>query len=553
MDRDAHLETRYKYELTPRQEEILGLMARDKTNAEIADALGLSLDGAKYHVREILAKLNVESREEAVAAWRAGRRPFAARLSRLVAPLAGLGAAKLAAGAAGVAVLAGTGVFAVAWLSGGNELAPPAAETPMDVPRTATPDPTAPTAGVTIRAQAVGCPVEPEICAFVMAREPVLRGGQDSAVLRAFPALADCSRSASPPAGLRGACDAVAPPETRIGFFFADDTANWIGAVDGDSFFNKLVELTGFAAPGRIASDGRSLLLGIGCRADGARTCADGFGLAYLQEIDSGAENTGTVFLLSYTPRPDGSPGLIGLGVARPSGAPEEAAARLCAALLKGCSDFIPWRPPRATSECPVEQQLCDLALRTHASLSGGDVAAVLEALAPLQYVCEPPIGQRGPIPICLGQPDGSIRAGYNFNGVGSDGGVGGERDLDEWIRLFLQAPAAGNDLYGPADLRIAGIGCGHDPNDRPDCSRHAIVLLTRGAEAKADARGRQVLGLRYARRPDGSLGISGVVAGVALRPFIEGGTTVVGSMGTSQPATATFYAWAPPSAGLAP
>ena len=108
MDRQgAHLATRYKYDLTPRQEEILRLMAAGKTNAEIALALGVSLDGAKYHVREILAKLHVESREDAVAAWRAGRRPFADRIARIAAPLAGLGAVKLAAGVVGLVVIGG--------------------------------------------------------------------------------------------------------------------------------------------------------------------------------------------------------------------------------------------------------------------------------------------------------------------------------------------------------------------------------------------------------------------------------------------------------------
>lgn len=68
--RPTHLQTRYRYDLSPRQREVMELLQRGLTNAEIADRLGLTLDGAKYHVREILGKLGVESREEAVALWR---------------------------------------------------------------------------------------------------------------------------------------------------------------------------------------------------------------------------------------------------------------------------------------------------------------------------------------------------------------------------------------------------------------------------------------------------------------------------------------------------
>jgi LPXTG-site transpeptidase (sortase) family protein len=54
--------------LTPRESEVLELLRQDLTNEQIAERLGISLDGAKYHVSEILSKLGVSSREEA-AAW----------------------------------------------------------------------------------------------------------------------------------------------------------------------------------------------------------------------------------------------------------------------------------------------------------------------------------------------------------------------------------------------------------------------------------------------------------------------------------------------------
>ncbi len=56
--------------LTKRQREVLDLIGRGRTNYEIAQKLGISLDGAKWHVREVLARLGVDSREQAAARWK---------------------------------------------------------------------------------------------------------------------------------------------------------------------------------------------------------------------------------------------------------------------------------------------------------------------------------------------------------------------------------------------------------------------------------------------------------------------------------------------------
>ncbi|MCC7364064.1 MAG: PD40 domain-containing protein [Dehalococcoidia bacterium] len=90
--------------LTDTQKQVLARVAAGETNYAIATALGMTLDGAKYHVSEILAKLGVDSREEAAAAWRDAQRSPRARLARLFA----LPAAKwVAGGAAGVVAVAG--------------------------------------------------------------------------------------------------------------------------------------------------------------------------------------------------------------------------------------------------------------------------------------------------------------------------------------------------------------------------------------------------------------------------------------------------------------
>ncbi len=60
---------RFEQDLNERQREVLARIARGQTNAEIAAALDMTFDGAKWNVSEILTKLNFSSREEAAAYW----------------------------------------------------------------------------------------------------------------------------------------------------------------------------------------------------------------------------------------------------------------------------------------------------------------------------------------------------------------------------------------------------------------------------------------------------------------------------------------------------
>jgi len=53
--------------LTPRELEVLAAMADGVSNKAIARRLGISFHTAKFHVAAILAKLNADSRTEAVA------------------------------------------------------------------------------------------------------------------------------------------------------------------------------------------------------------------------------------------------------------------------------------------------------------------------------------------------------------------------------------------------------------------------------------------------------------------------------------------------------
>ena len=117
------------YAWTPRQRQVLQLMVDGRTNTEIAEVLGLSLAGAKWHVSEILSKLNAESRDEAAEYWRRhnGLAPRFARIFRGISGGAGL---KWVVGAAaGVATVGAVGlVFLIMTMRGDDDasVAPPA-------------------------------------------------------------------------------------------------------------------------------------------------------------------------------------------------------------------------------------------------------------------------------------------------------------------------------------------------------------------------------------------------------------------------------------------
>ena len=134
IERTSRYNTRYRWDLNPRQREVLGLLATGMTNGEIGEALGLTLDGAKYHVSEILAKLGVSSRAEAAAYWRRYY-SFGARVRRSVnagAPAGFVAGALIVAVllAAGIVLRMGTSDPAGSRSAGGTLAAAPTAATP---------------------------------------------------------------------------------------------------------------------------------------------------------------------------------------------------------------------------------------------------------------------------------------------------------------------------------------------------------------------------------------------------------------------------------------
>jgi DNA-binding CsgD family transcriptional regulator len=137
--------------LTPRQQEVLGLVAAGRTNPEIAEALGITLAGAKWHVSEVISRLGVTSREEAAEYWREQNR-LPSRFARAMRGLLGVGLLKTVAAGAAAATLSGGVVVAVAVFNSDGEGANDGlvVETPAPTATPAPPDP-ATKDGLTLR------------------------------------------------------------------------------------------------------------------------------------------------------------------------------------------------------------------------------------------------------------------------------------------------------------------------------------------------------------------------------------------------------------------
>jgi DNA-binding CsgD family transcriptional regulator len=105
-------------ELNDRQRKVLDLIEKGHTNREIADMLGMTVDGAKWNVSEILGKLALDSREDAAEYWR-WRQRRAPAVVRAMRALFGLPAAKWVAGGTAAAAV-GTTVAAVLLMGSGS-------------------------------------------------------------------------------------------------------------------------------------------------------------------------------------------------------------------------------------------------------------------------------------------------------------------------------------------------------------------------------------------------------------------------------------------------
>ena len=140
---------RTDYAWTARQKQVLELIARGRSNTEIAEALGLSLAGAKWHVSEILSKLQADQREEAADYWRRYN-GLAPRFERIFRGIAGGFATKWIAGTAAVLVAGASAAVIVAIALNQSSEEPLASGTPIaGVPGTAATTPSAPATSIT--------------------------------------------------------------------------------------------------------------------------------------------------------------------------------------------------------------------------------------------------------------------------------------------------------------------------------------------------------------------------------------------------------------------
>jgi DNA-binding CsgD family transcriptional regulator len=123
-------------DLTARQRDVLALLTRGHTNPEIAERLGISVQGVKWHVTALLDRFGAANRDELIARIEAGQRPLP-RVRRAAVGIATFAAAHLAAGvAAGVVILIGVAAVAAAlvgvrpWHPDGGESGPRLASLP---------------------------------------------------------------------------------------------------------------------------------------------------------------------------------------------------------------------------------------------------------------------------------------------------------------------------------------------------------------------------------------------------------------------------------------
>ena len=120
MERNRGGRPRHPDVLTPAEWRVLDALREGGTNAEIAARLGISPDAVKYHISNMLGKLNLQGRR-ALAAWRpaAERRRLGAvfavpaALAYVVRPLVWVGLGTAAAAGVVVAVVAAVAVVAV--------------------------------------------------------------------------------------------------------------------------------------------------------------------------------------------------------------------------------------------------------------------------------------------------------------------------------------------------------------------------------------------------------------------------------------------------------
>ena len=147
MERNRRGRPRHPDVLTPAEWRVLEALRDGGTNADIAARLGLSADTVKYHISNMLAKLELRDRR-ALASWRPEERrgrlgalPLVpAAVWSMARPIAWVGAGTAAVAGVVAGAVAVVALVAVVLVTAGGDADPPLAVAPP--PETSTPAPT---------------------------------------------------------------------------------------------------------------------------------------------------------------------------------------------------------------------------------------------------------------------------------------------------------------------------------------------------------------------------------------------------------------------------
>jgi len=474
VSRPTHYNTRYKHDLTPRQRQVLDLIARGYTNAEIAVTLDVSLDGAKWHVSEILTRLGVDTREQAADYWRTYNRPLA-KAARAFAGLGGRGLLKIAAGTVAVTAVAAAGIAVYAALrDGGPSQDGPAASTVAsgETPSTGVPIPEAARRLANDLADAIARGDVPAIAAMNRPTEYTCPGAPGSTPVPV--------------------CD--------------DGQEHHLGMISVDGAGQAAIyPLPRFE--GRLRQDVTPALRlkTIGCRANDPACSSFVLGFEY-------ANAPGTGLYFAFEPWSDGGKtGIFAHGtIGRNSGA----------ALIGGSMKTILGettftavesvaQPAPTPAQPEIPQDVRATAERLAALVTASDVAGLLGMSSPQQFTC--PGGRaEGGAPLCDGAATGEVRQGFRFTMHGSEGEVRSPAGFEQELRARIRP-----------DARLVSIGCG----DGKDCSAGFVVAF---AQPEGEQPAVFYFALSYGKSADPKI-VGYGLSGDNASDIINGGPTYSG------------------------
>jgi DNA-binding CsgD family transcriptional regulator len=294
------------YSWTPRQREVLDLITRGKSNQQIADTLGISLDGAKWHMREILSKLGVDTREEAAEYWR-GYNGVTPRFARLLRGVVGAGLGKWLAVATAAGALVGmVAIGLTAALDGGDDPAasfaePTSTSSPVPIPTAS------PTSDPTLRWQSAPpspCPLPvQQPCDVALQVAAALTAGDVSGLFAlAAPITITC------PADTGSECGPVGERRQVFG------SGKWGGAagITSEDALKQFVGASLVQARPLASGEHDVGVVSVGCLADSTLS-PEGRCEEFAVALRVGHEDADQVLLFAFRHTPDRKAGFYGL------------------------------------------------------------------------------------------------------------------------------------------------------------------------------------------------------------------------------------------------